>query len=80
MTNSQLSIAIGAPIAVVVIGFIWQGKGLDYLRAETNARFDAVNARLDMLTCGQERIDDDLKTFHRLIHDIDKRVDKLERA
>lgn len=80
MTNSQLFIAVATPIVVILIGFIWQSKGIDGLRAEVNGKLDGVNARLDMLTRSQEVMQSDMKEFIRVTHDLDKRVSRLESA
>ena len=53
-----------------------QMLGLDRL----TGRLDSVDVRLDALTRGQEKIHADLKGFHRVTHELNKRVDLLEQA
>jgi len=69
MTNQQLYFAIGVPVFAVIFGMamnvlvvIWQSN---QLRQYVDARFTAVEGRLDKIERTLELIQADLKEFYR---------------
>jgi hypothetical protein len=94
MTDMQLYLAIGIPVVVMVLGFVWSSTALrsemnarfEGLNGSINARFDAVNARLDALS---NRIDSlerrvavieaDLRTFFSITGNHQARIENLEK-
>ena len=89
MTNTQLFLAVGLPILIVVLGFIWNGKSsraetavlrgeMNVLRAEMNGKFDVISTQLATITRTQELMQQDLKRFYEITTALDKRVLTLE--
>ena len=73
MTNTQLFIAVGVPVLVMIVGFVLQNRAfhgeLNGLRSEMLARFDAVNGR----------IESNFNALNARIDGLEKRIDGVEK-
>jgi hypothetical protein len=66
------AITIGVPVLAILFGVLVNQQGLKDLRIEINARFNAMDARID-------RIHNDFAQFHHTQGQHDSRLDALER-
>ncbi len=89
MTNTQLFLAIGLPILIVVLGFVWNSKSnraeIAILRGEMNVKFAEVNGKFDVIAVHLaainrtlEIVQQDLKHFNDVMNGLDKRLQVLE--
>ncbi len=90
MTNTQLFIAVGVPVLVMIVGFVLQGRSIDNLRNEMLARFEAANQRIDSnfnalntRIDGLERrigvIESDLRQFYSITGNHEGRISAFEK-
>ncbi len=93
MTNQQLYFAIGVPsllalanLAIVLIGFLVQGRNLDKRFDQIDKRFDQQDkrfslqdSRFDRLESKIDRMDTVLHEIHLMLGRHDARLDALEK-
>ncbi len=86
MSNQQLYLAIGVPsilalanLAIVLIGFLVQGRSIEKRFDQQDKRFDQQDKRFDRLEAKVDRMDTTLHEIHLMLGRHDARLDALEK-
>jgi hypothetical protein len=72
-------VIVGIPLIAILAGIFFSRSDTKELRAEMNARFNAVDARFNKVEDHLGRIDADLRQFYHLTGKLEARMDSLEK-